>query len=225
MTSKSMFDKEIIEDLRSRMFEALQTSGQFENVAKENGRIVISLSDVDANLFVETISTYAAGDGIFSQASGLRIVFSSSLDWRHKIKSYMVPRFERQSGKWFFSRSKLLKKTSEAVTKTKQWVAIDNENQRLARQFGGLVEREFGPLGKAYLTRSQHRSERRLVIELSWGHIILSTWNEGETFGFESIQPRKKDSLTPLKYPREKIKGILAKLGRAFMEEQNDRAN
>jgi len=137
----------------------------------------------------------------------------------------MVPRFEKQSSKWLFSRSKLLKKTSDAVTQIKQWIAVDNHNQRLDAQFKELIEREFVPLGNAYLTRPKQGSERRLVIELPWGRIVLSTWNEGGTFGFESIQPRKEDSLTSLKYPLEKVKGILVKLERVFMEEQNDRAN
>lgn len=224
MTPKSMFDKEVLEDLRRRMFEALQESKQFKNVEREGDRIEIHLDKENEFIFVETMSTYPTGNSIFSRASGLRIVFGSSLSWRHKIKSYMVPKFERESNQWIFSRSKLLKKTSDAVSLVKQWIASDNSKQHREEQFRELVERKFSTLGKTSSLRSKYGSDRRLAVALPWSHVILSTWDEGCTFSFESIQPRRESVTTP-KYPLEKVKEILAKLEEVFAEEQDDRAN
>jgi len=225
MTSKSMFDKEVIEDLKSRMFEILQGSGQFKNVTREGDRIEIHLDKENEFVFVETMSTYPTGSSVFSRASGLRIKFGSSLSWRHKIKSYMVPSFERGSNEWVFSRSKLLKKTSDAVSLVKQWVASDNKKQRGEEQFRELVERELASLGKASSLRPKYGSDKRLAIALPWSHVILSTWDEGGTFTFESIQPRKGEGVTTPKYSLEMVKEVLTKLEKVFAEEQDDRAN
>lgn len=217
MTSKSMFDKEVLEDLRHRMFEVLQGSKQFKNIEEEGDRTVIHL-EKNEFVFVETMSTYPTGNSIFSRASGLRIVFGSSINWKHRIKSYMVPKFERESNEWIFSRSKLLKKTSDAVSLVKQWVVADNKRQRQEEQFRELVEREFASLGEISSLRPKHEPEKRLALRPPWGHIILSTWNESETFSFESIRPVEGYSTSP-EYTLEKTKEIIAKLGKVFAEE------
>jgi len=219
-----MFDKEVIEDLRRRIFEVLRESKQFKNVGREGDRTIIHLGKENEFVFVETMSTYSAGYGVFSRASGLRIVFGSSINWKHKIKSYMVPKFERESNEWIFSRSKLLKKTSDAVSLVRQWVIADSKKQCQEEQFRELVAREFASLGEASSARARYASEKRLALRPPWGHIILSTWDEGETFSFDSIQPRKENSSAMPKYSLEKTKDILTKLDTVFAEEQDDRA-
>lgn len=190
MSDKNMFDNEVLEDLRARIHSILESSRQFDRLAKNNESIRIGIGDRDY-VRVRLQQTYATGtsNDVFCRASGLRIRFESSM-YTYPVKTFMVPRWEKALGEWTFSRTKLLQKATAAVGIVKRGVARSAAALRERKAFAQLVDKEF----KEYAETGEVRADghRWPFPEVTIDHqqlIVTLTYTGNKTFRVRGICP------------------------------------
>lgn len=217
MTDENMFDNAIIEDLRARIHSVLDTSRQFDRLAKNGGSIHIGISDRDY-VEVNLLQTYSTGtrNRVFGRASGLRIKFKSSVG-SCPVNTFMVPRWEQGLGRWVFSRTKLLQKATATVSKVKQGVARAAEAQQERRAFVQLVDKEFKEYAETGdVTTNEYGPWPEVTIE-NQQLIVMLTYTGNETFRVRGICPSGygHPSLSPC-YSVPEIKELITKLNEVF---------
>lgn len=218
MSDKNMLDNEVLEDLRARIHGILESSRQFDRLAKNGEYIRIGIGDRDC-VRVYLQQTYSTGtsNSVFGRASGLRIKFEGSL-YASPVTSFMVPRWEQGRGEWIFSRTKLLQKVTAAVGKVKRSTAREVVAQQARKAFKQLVDKEFKEYAETGEVRvDEHRHPFPEVTIENQQLIVMLTYTGDETFRVRGIRPSGYWHDTPC-YSVPEIKELITKLNEIFTQ-------
>ncbi len=218
-----MLDNKVIDNLLDRIRKELEDRRQFDSPAKEMSAICIRTEKPEVYVRISLQRTYSS-KGYSGSANGLRINFTNSLC--DKLKTYMVPKWDKQGEEWQFSRSKLLAKAAAAIAFVQKWQDNRDKETQQRKVFASNVAAAFGHLTEQGDVKLVHdygkrgRVIRKIVrIELPYIHMDLYSPDNGESFQIKSIKPMESKWNTQ-SFDVKTIKEIITKLEEIFVPEE-----